>query len=123
MNQALAQRLAARYWMLDSLLVEAPTNSRTSTGEPVTTWTTVYPSVFVPNPRCHLEQIISATGEKDQNGQPVAEVYTYVHVDPSLVILPTYRFTVNGVTYTISKLPNADETFQATLKILVVKVQ
>lgn len=116
-NAALTQRVARTYWLRTPFVLQRPTRSQTASGEWVQAWTTVYPSVAVPSPRCYIQQQMSTVATPE--GQTVNVHQTFAYFDPALTVLPTDRVTADGVTYQLETVTNPDATDIGVLRVLV----
>lgn len=118
-NAALTQRVARTYWLRTSFVLQRPTRTQTASGEWVNSWTTIYPSVDVPSPRCNIQQQMSTVATPD--GQTVNVYQTFAHFDPALTVLQKDRLTAGGVTYEVENITNPDATDIGVLRVLVTR--
>ena len=109
----LARALASR-WRTQTALVEAPTLTQSPSGESIDTWSTVYPaaSVFVAS---------TSAEERDQGERWANAEQVWLHFDPTLTLLNTYRVILGGVTYQVIRIDNQAGTLSPTLRVLAAR--
>ena len=110
---SLARALASR-WRTQTATVEAPTLTQSPSGESVPTWNTVYAAASV---------FVAATSaeERDQGERWATAEQVWLHFDPALVILPTYRVQLGDVAYQVIRIDNQAGTRSPTLRVLAAR--
>lgn len=116
LNVGQLRAFEARYWRTTPFTLQRPTATQTDTGEWVQSFATVASGL------CMMQNKVDDQVVLGPSGEPQTVIRSLCHLPPATVVHPQDQLIVNGITYQVRTLRNADDDHRASLVVEVERL-